>query len=647
MIIVSLLASNLYDIHKHRDNFLLIDNSIDNIIVLDKVFNLYLERPSIYKNFDEIADNITPYKDKYLALHNNPLLNNIQGEAFKKSLTELVAALEYKFEALKNITSIADEFHKLLQNIPLINQKLESDLQSIYLTISNIDKIAVSEIEKELIHLKSIIPHHKPQTVEADFLTNAQTVLEYKIILATITNSLQNLHIDDKIDNFNYQYQQYLQSTTNNVYLSITILSLLLVMAVLSSLYHEYRLTRSNTTLSSFKRAIEHSTNIVIITDEKKNIKYVNKAYTNSTGYTQEEAIGKKPRMLSAKVQSDEFYAELTATLNRGEPWHGELINMDKTGMLIYEKASIIPVFEDGKIIEYTAIKRDITSEKISEEKLKEKERLLAQQSKMASMGEMIENIAHQWRQPLNVISVAASGMLINRELGRTNSDKELKTLKNINESAQYLSQTITDFKDFFKEDTINKKFSIKEACKKTILLTESKFKNSNIEIISDMTETEIYGSHSQFTQIVMNFLSNSNDILSVHTDARKKLILINLYEMKGKAVFKIKDSGGGIPDKLIDRVFEPYFTTKHKAQGTGIGLYMSMEIVRKHLNGTMSVKNETFKYQGKNYTGACFTLMIPLDRREKEKKRSLNRRTDDKKPGLLTMQVDEEAIIA
>ncbi len=607
----------------------MIDNSIDKITVLDKVFNLYLEHPSIYKNFDEISDNIDPYKDKYLEIHNNPLLQNIEDKEFKTSLKELVSALQYKFEALKQITSMGNKFHNSLQIMQLVNKGIEDDLSSLYLTVIDIDKKSIQEIEKELAHLKSIISEYKPQTPEADFLKDAQIILEHKIMIAGITSSLQKVNVDDKIDNFYQQYQQYLQSTTNQAYFSSTLLSLLLIMSVLRSLHHEYKLTLSNNKLSTFKRVVENSNNIVIITDENKIIKYVNEAFTKSTGYTAQEVIGKKPNIISSNLQPDDFYKELTTTIDSGQTWHGEIINMDKTGMLIYEKASIIPVFENGKIIEFTAIKLDITNEKIAQQKLQEQEKLLAQQSKMASMGEMIENIAHQWRQPLNVISVAASDMLINREFGFTTEEKDINALKNISDSAQYLSQTINDFKDFFQEKNTNKKFSIKEACKKTIQLTESKFKNSDIDIIDKMTDTEIFGSHSQFTQITMNLLSNAHDVLNTQNHTRKKLILINLYEENGEAIFTVKDSGGGIPENILDRVFEPYFTTKHKAQGTGIGLYMSMEIVRKHMQGMMSVKNETFTYEGKRYTGACFTIILPLDRREDTQKRRFFRYSD------------------
>ncbi len=355
----------------------------------------------------------------------------------------------------------------------------------------------------------------------------------------------------------------------------------------------------------------------MIIADKNKIIKYVNKSFTKSTGYLPQDVIGKKPSILSANLQSDEFYKELTKTINNGQTWRGELINMDKMGMLIYEKATIMPIFENDKIIEFIAIKLDITKEKIAQQKLIEKEKLLIQQSKMASMGEMLENIAHQWRQPLNVISTASTGILTCREYGLSTEAKEIQALNNINESAQYLSQTINDFRDFLKDKNVKDKFSIKQACEKTISLIESKFQNSGIEIIKDMTDIHIYGSRNEFTQVAMNLLSNASDALTMKSTNKRKLILISLHKEKNKVIFKLKDSGGGIPSNIIDRIFEPYFTTKHKAQGTGIGLYMSMEMISKHMSGLMSVENKIFKHEGISYLGACFTIKLPIDRRK------------------------------
>ncbi len=242
-----------------------------------------------------------------------------------------------------------------------------------------------------------------------------------------------------------------------------------------------------------------------------------------------------------------------------------------------------------------------------------EQTKIMAQQSKMISMGEMLENIAHQWRQPLSVISTASTGMKMEKEFGLSNEKKELKTLDTINQSAQHLSKTINDFRDFFNPNKEKELFSLEKAYKETINLLESKFKNRVIEVIDDIDDVQLCGLKSELIQVIMNILNNARDILETKSKDKLRLIFINIYKKDNTAILTIKDNGGGIPIDTIDRVFEPYFTTKHKAQGTGIGLYMSMEMVKNHMDGDIKVKNEEYEYDGIHYTGASFKIILPI----------------------------------
>jgi signal transduction histidine kinase len=250
---------------------------------------------------------------------------------------------------------------------------------------------------------------------------------------------------------------------------------------------------------------------------------------------------------------------------------------------------------------------------KVKEEVKKniDKEKLLAQQSKMASMGEMLENIAHQWRQPLSVISTASSGIKMQKEFGFSSEEKELKILDTITTTAEHLSSTIDDFRDFFKSDQNKKTYSLQKAYDRTINILESKFKNKNIEIIENIEDIEFYGREGEFIQVIMNILNNARDILE--TKEQRRLIFITIFTQDNDAIIQIKDNGGGIPDQIINNIFDPYFTTKHKSQGTGIGLYMSEEMIRKHMKGSIEAINEDFTYEQVNYKGACFKISLPL----------------------------------
>ena len=245
--------------------------------------------------------------------------------------------------------------------------------------------------------------------------------------------------------------------------------------------------------------------------------------------------------------------------------------------------------------------------------KNQEKDRLLFQQSKMASMGEMIGNIAHQWRQPIAVISMWANNIIVDVEMGEIDDESFKKYAHNINEQTKHLSQTIDDFRNFFTPTKEKTTFMIENSLDKTMNLLLASFKTHNIEIIKEIEDTELNAFENELTQAILNILKNAKDILITLNKESKKLIFINIYKKSHYAVIEIIDNGGGVSDDIIDKIFEPYFTTKHKSQGTGIGLYMTEAIITKHLNGEISVENYSYEYKNENYTGAKFIIQLPL----------------------------------
>ena len=233
----------------------------------------------------------------------------------------------------------------------------------------------------------------------------------------------------------------------------------------------------------------------------------------------------------------------------------------------------------------------------------------MSQQAKMAAMGEMIGNIAHQWRQPLSSITTAASGIKLQKEYNLLTDEILLNSLDNISESAQYLSKTIDDFRDFYNTNKNLVDFSIKETIFKSLKLVKAGLKNKNIQIITEVEEVTFKGLQNEFIQVFLNIINNAKDELEKLPDDSKRYIFINVYKKDNKIYIKIKDNAKGIRKKIIARIFEPYFTTKHQSQGTGIGLYMSSEIVEKHMKGTLSVKNEEYIHEGISYKGAEFLI--------------------------------------
>ena len=244
-------------------------------------------------------------------------------------------------------------------------------------------------------------------------------------------------------------------------------------------------------------------------------------------------------------------------------------------------------------------------------EKNEEKNRLSIQQSRMASMGEMLENIAHQWRQPLSIISVSASGMKLKKELGILSEEDIDDSIRHIKTSTEYLSNTIDDFRSFFSKDKIFSTIDIRKTIDKAFDLVSPTFSKSEITVIRDVQSVSFLSFENELIQVLMNILINAKDAL----DSREseKLIFVKIKQLNNRISIIIKDNAGGIQKDIIDKIFEPYFTTKHQTQGTGIGLYMSKLIVEKHLDGQIKVKNTSFEFNKKIYHGALFKIILPI----------------------------------
>ncbi len=248
----------------------------------------------------------------------------------------------------------------------------------------------------------------------------------------------------------------------------------------------------------------------------------------------------------------------------------------------------------------------------IYKEDITKHEHLLSQQSKLASMGMMIGNIAHQWRQPLSLISTAATGLSLKKELGVLEDQELLDNLNSINNSTQYLSKTIDDFRNFFLTNKDKKEFCLEDTIEKTLNLVQTQFINKNIKIIKKIKKVQIYGIQTELIQVLINILNNARDEL-IKLENQERLIFIKTKVEDNFIIISIKDNAGGIENEILEYIFEPYFTTKHQSQGTGIGLYMSREIIIKHFDASIQLKNTNFVYNKNNYKGVEVSLKFNI----------------------------------
>jgi signal transduction histidine kinase len=201
--------------------------------------------------------------------------------------------------------------------------------------------------------------------------------------------------------------------------------------------------------------------------------------------------------------------------------------------------------------------------------------------------------------------------MKLQKEFNTLDDETFERSIENITNSALYLSKTIDDFRNFFKSDKTEVCFDIKETFEKVFKLTKGQFKNNDIVFINDIQEIKIFGLENEFIQALINILNNAKDAL-IERDI-PRLIFIDTYTENNKAIIKIKDNANGIDEEIIDKVCEPYFTTKHQSKGTGIGLYMTEEIIVKHMNGTFDIQNIEIEYENKIYKGLGVTIELNL----------------------------------
>jgi polar amino acid transport system substrate-binding protein len=230
---------------------------------------------------------------------------------------------------------------------------------------------------------------------------------------------------------------------------------------------------------------------------------------------------------------------------------------------------------------------------------------------KLASMGEMISNIAHQWRQPLSMISTIATGIKIQKEFGTLNDEELILNMELINKKAQYLSETINDFRNFIKGDRKIITYDLTSTLTNFLHIVESTIKKNNINMIYNFEDNiKIDGYPNELIQCLINIFNNSKDALE-EIKEENPLIFITTTSKNNTITISIKDNGGGIPENIISKIYDPYFTTKYKSQGTGLGLHMTYKLIDEGMHGKIEAHNVEYEYENKIYKGAELIIIL------------------------------------
>ena len=327
----------------------------------------------------------------------------------------------------------------------------------------------------------------------------------------------------------------------------------------------------------------------------------------------------KREKANNIELASNDEFSDMAKMINKNV--HTIQNNMEKDEAVIKNATKVLENIKSGnlgnrliKTTENSALNDlkvmindmiDNLEDKIQHEIAKrlEQEQMLIQQSKLAAMGETIGNIAHQWRQPLAQISAIFMNMKVTCDFDKFNKIYLNEKVNEANKLTQYMSQTINDFQNFFKPHTKEEVFSIQEACKEALFIIESSLNYHDIKVNFLLEEDiRIFGHKNEFSQVILNLLNNAKNVL-LERNIKEPFIKIEIKKGDSFSILKIGDNGGGIDKKILEKIFEPYFTTRHKTQGTGIGLYMSKNIIENNMGGYLNVRNREL--------GACFTIKV------------------------------------
>jgi len=262
----------------------------------------------------------------------------------------------------------------------------------------------------------------------------------------------------------------------------------------------------------------------------------------------------------------------------------------------------IVLAFKNRKLRQYNEKIRELNQSleyrvQKAVDEISKKDQILAHQTRLAAMGEMIGAIAHQWRQPLNTLAINLQLLPEYVEEHGCDEDALDEFVEKNMKTIFFMSSTIDDFRNFFKDDNKKTLFSVKVALEDTLKLINEQLKSKNIEVKINGDDFKVYGSKTQFQQVLLNLISNAKDAIEENGVQKGEIEIV--IDSKNKTV-SIKDNGGGIDEKIMYKIFDPYFTTK-EVKGSGIGLYMSKTIIEKYFNGKLEASN------AKN--GAIFTI--------------------------------------
>ena len=346
---------------------------------------------------------------------------------------------------------------------------------------------------------------------------------------------------------------------------------------------------------------IESNDNAIIVIDKTKTILTYNKKAQEIFGFTKEEMIGSNNLLNIIPLKYKNLHTIASNLYFKTAKSKGilgstlELEALRKDGKIIPIRISFgTNHCQDNPIV--VANISDITAEK-------QQAQIMLQQSRLAQMGEMISMIAHQWRQPLSAISATSGNLTLKAKLDMLDNDTAVELGEKISQYAQHLSATIDDFRDFFKPNKEVIEITYTELVQSVLSIIEDSIHTKNIKLKQNLQSEGILSTYpNEIKQVILNLIKNAEDIL-LEKEIEHPTITIETQDN----ILIVKDNAGGVPTDIIEKIFDPYFSTKTQKDGTGLGLYMSKTIIEEHCGGSLKVYNDEF--------GAVFEMKLPVNK--------------------------------
>jgi len=352
------------------------------------------------------------------------------------------------------------------------------------------------------------------------------------------------------------------------------------------------------------QKAVNQSSNTVLISRIDGIVQYVNNSFCECCGHNESELVGHNAELMNTIGLNPLASEELYTTLSENRVWIGEVNKQHKDGTEHIIRMAISPVKDANSTITHLiAIGEDVSQYRLIENTLKEKEKMLLAQSRLAAVGEMLSMIAHQWRQPLTIIQMHLNELEISLQLMDLD---EQTSINAITEQVVLLSNTINNFSRYFQKDTRVESADFDAIIYDAIGLFEKNLENNHINLEKECTaHMHINTRQQDVVQVLLSLINNAKEVLLFRQITSPKITLHTYYSRTDDLfVAEVIDNGGGVTEAIKHRIFEPYFSTKETKEGSGLGLYIAKSIVENNLHGSIGFQNT----QG----GSCFYIKIP-----------------------------------